>query len=86
MMVKNFTLFCNLPSKGFLSTDDAVTSGNQGLLDQLMALKWVNRNIQYFGGDPSQVTLFGQSAGGASVSLHMLSPLSTGRNTLSKTN
>lgn len=72
------TVNYRLGALGFLSTDDTVTSGNQGLLDQLMALKWVNRNIQYFGGDPSQVTLFGQSAGGASVSLHMLSPLSTG--------
>lgn len=65
-------------TQGFLSTDDSVTSGNQGLLDQVMALKWVNRNIQYFGGNPNQVTLFGQSAGGAAVSLHIFSSLSEG--------
>ncbi|XP_053666505.1 juvenile hormone esterase-like [Anopheles marshallii] len=63
---------------GFLSTGDAQATGNYGMLDQVMALKWVNRNIGFFGGDAKSVTLFGDSAGGASVQLHTMSPLSVG--------
>jgi para-nitrobenzyl esterase len=49
-------------------------SGNYGLMDQLEALRWVKRNIANFGGDPDNVTIFGQSAGGASVVDLMASP------------
>ncbi|KAK3885779.1 hypothetical protein Pcinc_010039 [Petrolisthes cinctipes] len=63
---------------GFLSTDDDVVPGNFGLLDQAEALRWVQRNIQQFGGDPDRVTIFGHSAGGASTHYHLLSPLTKG--------
>ncbi|XP_049330626.1 uncharacterized protein ces2b isoform X7 [Astyanax mexicanus] len=63
---------------GFFSTGDEHAPGNYGLLDQLAALRWVQENIQSFGGDPAKVTIFGESAGGVSVSLQILSPMSAG--------
>ncbi|XP_054289944.1 juvenile hormone esterase-like [Macrosteles quadrilineatus] len=58
---------------GFLSIEDNVMPGNQGLKDQRLALQWVQENIKTFGGDPTKVTIFGNSAGSASVHLHMIS-------------
>jgi para-nitrobenzyl esterase len=54
------------------------SSGNYGFLDQRAALEWVRANISAFGGDPDNVTIAGQSAGGHSVSLHLVSPASAG--------
>ncbi|XP_022900260.2 venom carboxylesterase-6-like [Onthophagus taurus] len=63
---------------GFLSTQDDVIPGNNGMKDQSMALKFIQENIKKFGGNPNSVLITGLSAGGASVHLHYFSPLSTG--------
>ncbi|XP_019875144.2 venom carboxylesterase-6-like isoform X2 [Aethina tumida] len=63
---------------GFLSTGDGTVSGNLGLKDQVLALKWIQRHVKSFGGNPDSVTLAGLSAGAASVHLHYFSPLSKG--------
>ena len=67
-----------LGALGFLSTGDAVAPGNFGLKDQVVALKWVQKNIEFFGGNPNRVTIFGGSAGGSSVNFHALSNASNG--------
>ena len=69
---------------GFLDLSDVPggkkypDSANLGLLDQIEALRWVKKNIAAFGGDPDNVTIFGESAGGGSVSLLSIMPLAKG--------
>ncbi|XP_075216251.1 juvenile hormone esterase-like [Lycorma delicatula] len=72
------TVNYRLDALGFLSTGDKSAVGNYGLKDQVLALRWVQKNINHFGGDPNQVTIAGYSAGSRSVLLHMLSPMSRG--------
>ncbi|XP_078611147.1 fatty acyl-CoA hydrolase precursor, medium chain-like [Branchiostoma floridae x Branchiostoma japonicum] len=67
-----------LGALGFLSTGDENAPGNVGFLDQVEAMIWVKENIQSFGGDPDRVTIFGESAGGLSVSYQVASPLGKG--------
>ncbi|MEI8254992.1 MAG: carboxylesterase/lipase family protein [Deltaproteobacteria bacterium] len=61
-----------------LTTEGGGHSGNYGLLDQVAALQWVRDHAAAFGGDPGNVTLVGESAGGVSVYAHMVSPMSAG--------
>ncbi|XP_067006818.2 juvenile hormone esterase-like isoform X2 [Anabrus simplex] len=63
---------------GFLTTQDSAIPGNAGMKDQVQALRWIQKNIAAFGGDPNRVTVFGQSAGGAAVHYLMLSPMTEG--------
>jgi len=67
-----------LSALGWLSLDIDEVPGNAGAFDMIEALIWVQKYIKYFGGDPNRVTIFGESAGGASVSTLMLAPQSRG--------
>ena len=78
------TVNYRLDAFGFLSHPELTAesndhaSGNYGLLDQIASIGWVKRNIAAFGGDPGQITVFGESAGSISVSALMASPLAHG--------
>ena len=63
---------------GFLSLDDPALGipGNAGMKDQVLALKWIKENIANFGGDPTNITIFGQSSGGGCAHYHILSEAS----------
>lgn len=63
---------------GFLSTGTVEMPGNDGFKDQVLALKWIQENIFFFGGDPNRVTISGQSAGAMSTTAHLASPMSRG--------
>ncbi|KAG5683592.1 hypothetical protein PVAND_012865 [Polypedilum vanderplanki] len=63
---------------GFLSTGDAVAQGNWALKDMVEALRWVRNNIQHFGGNPNSITIFGESAGSASVHYLLLTQMGAG--------
>ncbi|XP_021181940.3 juvenile hormone esterase isoform X1 [Helicoverpa armigera] len=72
------TINYRLEALGFLCLDTPEVPGNAGMKDQVLAMRWVKENISTFGGDPDNITLFGESAGGACVNFHMLSPMSKG--------
>ncbi len=86
--VQNGIVYCSiayrLGSLGFMAHPEAAKesergiSGNYGLMDQIMALQWIHDNISRFGGDPGNVTICGESAGGISVSVLCASPLCKG--------
>ena len=63
---------------GFLTVENStyIARANLGLKDQVFALRWIQDNIAYFGGNPKDVTLFGTSTGGPSITSHALSPMS----------
>ncbi|XP_033209364.1 venom carboxylesterase-6-like isoform X2 [Belonocnema kinseyi] len=63
---------------GFLNMNIDCCAGNQGLKDQVLALNWVQENIENFGGDKNNVTIFGESAGGVSIHYLCISPLAKG--------
>ncbi|PZC73332.1 hypothetical protein B5X24_HaOG200180 [Helicoverpa armigera] len=72
------TINYRLGSLGFLALGNKLAPGNNGFKDQVAALKWVQRNIAAFGGDPNLVTITGCSAGAVSVMVHMISSMSKG--------
>jgi para-nitrobenzyl esterase len=77
------TINYRLGALGFLNLNEVTggripASGNEGLLDQVMALEWVRDNIEAFGGDPARVTIFGESAGGMSVGALLALPAAKG--------
>lgn len=63
---------------GFMTLDNEKFTGNYGLKDQVVMLKWIKENIHHFGGDNNKVTVFGDGAGAASIGFHLMSPVSKG--------
>ena len=74
IIVVNFQY--RVASLGFLYFGNDEAPGNVGLFDQLLALEWIHNNIEFFGGNKDNITIFGESAGAVAVSLHLMSPLS----------
>ncbi|XP_059061393.1 juvenile hormone esterase-like [Achroia grisella] len=72
------TINYRLEVLGFLSLDIPEVPGNAGMKDQVAALKWVRENIAEFGGDPDNVSIFGESSGSGAVACHMMSQMSKG--------
>lgn len=72
------TIAYRIGAFGFLALETLEASGNQGLKDQVLGLKWIQKNIRQFGGDPTKVTIAGQSAGAWSTTGHLISPMSQG--------
>ncbi|CAG2228956.1 BCHE [Mytilus edulis] len=68
-----FTLSYRTGPLGFLYLNDTAAPGNMGLMDQGLAIEWIYNNINRFGGSKKKITLFGQSAGAASINYHMFS-------------
>jgi len=73
------TINYRLSTLGTFALDNSTLRGNYWLSDQIAALEWVHRHIQDFGGDKDRVTVFGQSAGAASVRALLASPLAKGK-------
>jgi len=80
LVLMNYRLgpFGYLASQELISEANGASVGNYGLLDQRLALQWVQKYISYFGGNPNQVTIYGESAGALSVFWHLLLPNSAG--------
>ncbi|KAJ8710598.1 hypothetical protein PYW08_009113 [Mythimna loreyi] len=71
------TVNYRLGAYGFLCLNDPGALGNQGMKDQIEALRWIQKHISHFGGDPNQVTIAGESYGGGGVDLHLYSRYET---------
>ncbi|KAL0830816.1 hypothetical protein ABMA28_002934 [Loxostege sticticalis] len=72
------TINYRLEILGFLCLETKDAPGNAGIKDQVAAMRWVQKNISKFGGDPDNVTIFGQSGGAACVTMHCVSPMTKG--------
>ncbi|ELU03558.1 hypothetical protein CAPTEDRAFT_225804 [Capitella teleta] len=68
-----------LGALGFLTTEDEHAQGNWGMFDQQQALLFIKANIKYFRGDPNSITIMGDGAGAVSVGMHLISPLTNGK-------